>query len=63
MKRKEQDKIIEAYTTQLKRARQIGIGIGVKAICQVVYDIINDKSKNEKEKLQDIYDVVKQPIK
>lgn len=63
MKRKEQDKIIEAYTTQLKRARQIGIGIGVKTICQVVYDIINDKSKNEKEKLQDICYVVKQPIK
>lgn len=62
-KRAEQDKIIEAYTTQLKRARQIGIGIGVKTICQVVYDIINDKSKNEKEKLQDICDVVKQPIK
>ena len=54
---------IEAYTTQLKRARQIGIGIGVKTICQVVYDIINDKNKNEKEKLQDIYDIVKQPIK
>lgn len=62
MKRKERDKIIEAYTTQLKRARQIGIGIGVKTICQVVYDIINDKNKNEKEKLQDIYDIVKQPI-
>lgn len=57
------DEEIEAYTTQLKRARQIGIGIGVKTICQVVYDIINDKSKNEKEKLQDICDVVKQPIK
>lgn len=63
MKRKERDKIIEAYTTQLKRVRQIGIGIGVKTICQVVYDIINDKNKNEKEKLQDIYDIVKQPIK
>lgn len=63
MKRKERDKIIEAYTTQLKRTRQIGIGIGVKTICQVVYDIINDKNKNEKEKLQDIYDIVKQPIK
>lgn len=59
----EYDEDIEAYTTQLKRARQIGIGIGVKTICQVVYDIINDKSKNEKEKLQDICDVVKQPIK
>jgi|GEM_PF-614968 hypothetical protein len=63
MKRKEQEKIIETYTAQLKRARQIGIGIGAKTVCQVVYDIINDKSKDEKEKLQDIYDIVKQPIK
>jgi hypothetical protein len=63
MKRKEQDKIIETYTAQLQQARQIGIGIGEKTVCQVVYDIINDKSKDEKEKLQDIYDIVKQPIK
>ncbi|MFQ9429761.1 MAG: hypothetical protein ACLR1S_00795 [Ruminococcus bicirculans (ex Wegman et al. 2014)] len=63
MKRKEQDKIIETYIAQLQRARQIGIGIGEKTVCQVVYDIINDKSKDEKEKLQDIYDIVKQPIK
>lgn len=48
MKRKEQKKIIETYTAQLKRARQIGIGIGAKTVCQVVYDIINDKSKDEK---------------
>ena len=59
MKRKEQEKIIETYTAQLKRTRQIGIGIGAKTVCQVVYDIINDKSKDEKEKLQDIYDIVK----
>lgn len=63
MERKEQDKIIETYIAQLQRARQIGIGIGEKTVCQVVYDIINDKSKDEKEKLQDIYDIVKQPIK
>lgn len=63
MKRKEQDKIIETYIAQLQQARQIGIGIGEKTVCQVVYDIINDKSKDEKEKLQDICDVVKQPIK
>lgn len=63
MKRKEQDKIIETYIAQLQQARQIGIGIGEKTVCQVVYDIINDNSKDEKEKLQDIYDIVKQPIK
>ncbi len=63
MKRKEQKKIIETYTAQLKRTHQIGIGIGAKTVCQVVYDIINDKSKDKKEKLQDIYDIVKQPIK
>lgn len=30
MKRKEQKKIIETYTAQLKRTHQIGIGIGAK---------------------------------
>lgn len=63
MKNKEHNKILETYQKNLEKARTVGIAIGVQTVCKVIYDKAMNKDKSKEERLDDIINFCKVPIK